>query len=73
MEAQFSMKAFHTNTSAVDLSLKDTDINDSHEEVGNDSNIVSFPFFGFCGRPIESVQDVLTKGGEEPIGHLTVD
>lgn len=59
-----------TRISAVDL-RKDTDINDGHDEVRNDSYTVSFPFFGFCGCPVESVQDVLTKGGEETVSHLT--
>lgn len=49
---------------------KDTDIDDGHEEVWDDADAVSFPFLGFSGRPVESVQDVLTEGGEEPIGHL---
>lgn len=51
---------------------KDTDVDDGHEEVGDDADAVSLPFFGLCGCPVESVQDVLTKGGEEPISHLTV-
>ena len=55
----------------MDLSKKDTDIKDSHDEVRNDSYTVSFPFFGFCGCPIQSVQDVLPKGGEEAVSHLT--
>lgn len=55
----------------MDLTKKDTDINDGHDEVRNDSYTVSFPFFGFCGRPVKSVQDVLTKGGEEAVSHLT--
>lgn len=50
---------------------KDTDIKDGHDEVRNDSYTVSFSFFGFCGRPVKSVKDVLTKGGEEAVCHLT--
>lgn len=38
--------------------------------MGDDADAVSFPFLGFSGRPVERVQDVLTKGGEEPISHL---
>lgn len=55
----------------VELNKKDTNIKDGHEEVRDDSYVVSFPFFGFCSRPVESVQDVLTEGGEEAIRHLT--
>lgn len=60
-----------THFSAVDLNKKDTNIKDSHEEVRDDSYTVSFPFFGFCSCPVESIQDVLTKGGEEAICYLT--
>lgn len=58
-----------TRISAEDL-RKDTDINDGHDEVRDDAYTVSFAFFGLCGRPVESVQDVLTKGGEETVRHL---
>lgn len=53
------------------LNQKDTDIKNGHEEVRYDSYTVSFPFLGFCGRPIESIKDVLTKGGEETVRHLS--
>lgn len=46
------------------FSRKDTDIKDSHEKVRDDSNIISFPFFGFCGCPVQSIQDVLPKRRE---------
>lgn len=55
----------------VDLKTKDTDIKDGHDEMRNDSYTVSFPLFGFCGRPVKSIQDVLTKGGEQSVRHLT--
>lgn len=54
------IKDVDNQISAVDLN-KDTDIKDSHDEVRNDSYTVSFSFFGFCGRPIQSVKDVLTE------------
>lgn len=53
-------------------SKKDTDIKNSHDEVRNDTYTVSFPVFRFSGRPVQSVQDVLSKRGEEAISHLTV-
>ncbi len=34
---------------------KDTDIEDGHEEVGNDSNVGSLPWLWFSGRPVESI------------------
>lgn len=55
------------------MTKKDTDIKNCHEEMRDDSYAVSFPFFGFCGRPVERIQDVLTEGGEEAVGHLTIE
>lgn len=55
---------------SVALNKKDTDIKDGHDEVRNDSYIISFPFFGFCGCPVESIQGVLTKGREKAVSHL---
>lgn len=52
------------------LKSKDTDIEDCHEEVRDDSYTVPLAFFGFCGCPIQSVQDVLAKGREEAVCHL---
>jgi len=49
---------------------KDTDIKNGHEKVRDDSYTVSFSFFGFGGRPVKSIQDVLTKGREEAICNL---
>ena len=50
--------------------MKDTDVKHGHEKVRDDSYTVSFPLFGLRGRPVQRVQDVLTEGGEEAVGHL---
>lgn len=41
---------------------QDTDVEHSHQKVRDHSNVCSLPFFGLCGRPVQSVQDVLAKG-----------
>ena len=53
------------------MGRKDTDIADSHEEVGDDSNVGPLPGLGLRGRPVQRVQDVLTEGRKETICHLT--
>lgn len=53
-------------------SKKDTDVKNSHDEVRNDTYTVSFSVFRFSGRPVQSVQDVLSKRGKEAVSHLTV-
>lgn len=58
------------NNCVIDLSWEDTDIKDCHEEVRYDSYTVSLPFFWFCSGPVQSIQDVLTKGRKETIRHL---
>lgn len=64
-------KTLNIHSVGVDLTKKDTDIKNSHDEMRDDSYTVSFPFFGFCGRPVESIEDVLTEGGEEAVCDLT--
>ena len=53
--------------------MKDTDVEYSHEEVGDDPYAVSLPLFGLRGRPVESVKDVLAKRREQPVGYLNRD
>lgn len=38
--------------------------------MGDDPDAVSLPLFGLCGRPVESVKDVLAKRREQPVGYL---
>lgn len=60
----------HTSCLCCRFEQKDTDIKDSHKEVRDDAYAVSFPFSGLCGRPVESIQDVLTERGEKAVSHL---
>lgn len=50
---------------------EDTDIEHSHEEVRNDAYVCSLLLLRLGGCPVQSVQDVLAKRGEQPICHLT--
>lgn len=49
---------------------KDTDIEDGHKEMRNDSNVGSLLWLGLGGRPVKSIQNVLPKRREETICHL---
>lgn len=63
----YTLAAFTTNTAARE---KDTDIKDSHDEMWNDSYVRSLPGLRLSGGPVQSVQDVLAKGGEQAVCHL---
>lgn len=68
----FSLRSAHKPLPVRDLeSWEDTDIQHSHEEVRNHSNVCSLLLFGFCCSPVQSIQNVLAKWREQTICHLT--
>lgn len=56
----------------ISVAYKDTDIENSHKEMRNDSNVGSLLWLWLRGRPVESVQNVLPEGREETICHLKI-
>lgn len=58
---------FTTNTA---IHEKDTDVEDSHDEMWNDSDVRSLPGLRLGGGPVQGIQNVLAEGGEETVCHL---
>lgn len=59
------------NKTGHNLVSEDTDIEHSHKEVRNHAYVCSLLLLRLCGCPVQSVQDVLAKGREQAVRHLT--